>query len=175
MQNPFSPNHAAIGYVDASGVAHVTILGGDDVSNPGTRRAKVFFYLSVRGCILAAAGCPTGLWEGPECPRTRLTEVGWGCSRLSEVRSGWHVLHSNSLSQLELSNQPGRHLSLAKIGKGRVRARSDHRESRPLEIAVEDGEGLFRTTNPSQQADTPSGEQAHGHLYEWTAWDRFPS
>lgn len=37
-------NHAAIGYVDASGLAHVMILGGDDVSNPGTRRATVYFY-----------------------------------------------------------------------------------------------------------------------------------
>ena len=37
-------NHAAIGYVDASGVAHVMILGGDDVSNQGTRRANVYFY-----------------------------------------------------------------------------------------------------------------------------------
>ncbi len=37
-------DHAAIGYVDASGVAHVMIMGGDDVSNQGTRRANVYFY-----------------------------------------------------------------------------------------------------------------------------------
>ncbi|MBI4420105.1 MAG: Ig-like domain-containing protein, partial [Gemmatimonadetes bacterium] len=29
-------NHAAITYVDANGVAHVMVLGGDDVNNPGT-------------------------------------------------------------------------------------------------------------------------------------------
>ncbi len=37
-------NHAAIGYVDANGVAHVMILGGDDVNNLGTKRVKVLFY-----------------------------------------------------------------------------------------------------------------------------------
>ena len=37
-------NHAAIAYVDASGVAHVMMLGGDDVDNPGTKRAKVLFF-----------------------------------------------------------------------------------------------------------------------------------
>lgn len=37
-------NHAAIAYVDGAGVAHVMILGGDDVNNPGTRSAKVFYY-----------------------------------------------------------------------------------------------------------------------------------
>jgi hypothetical protein len=30
--------------VDASGVAHVMILGGDDVNDPGTKSAKVMFY-----------------------------------------------------------------------------------------------------------------------------------
>ncbi len=37
-------NTRGIAYVDASGVAHVMILGGDDVSNPGTKSAKVIFY-----------------------------------------------------------------------------------------------------------------------------------
>ena len=37
-------NHAAIGYVDADGVARVMILGGDDVDNPGVKRAAVWFY-----------------------------------------------------------------------------------------------------------------------------------
>jgi len=37
-------NHAAIVYVDGAGVAHVMILGGDDVNAPGTRSAKVFYY-----------------------------------------------------------------------------------------------------------------------------------
>ena len=37
-------NHAAISYVDGNGVARVMILGGDDVNNPGTKQAKVFFY-----------------------------------------------------------------------------------------------------------------------------------
>lgn len=35
---------AAIGYVDAAGTAHVMVLGGEDVTNPGTRTAQVFFY-----------------------------------------------------------------------------------------------------------------------------------
>lgn len=33
-----------IAYVDADGEAHVMILGGDDVNNPGTKSAKVIFY-----------------------------------------------------------------------------------------------------------------------------------
>jgi hypothetical protein len=37
-------NHAAIGYVDASGVAHVLVLGGDDVNAPGKKRSEVWFY-----------------------------------------------------------------------------------------------------------------------------------
>jgi hypothetical protein len=37
-------NHAAISYVDAGGVAHVMILGGDDVNTPGARHSGVWFY-----------------------------------------------------------------------------------------------------------------------------------
>lgn len=37
-------NHSALSYVDADGVAHVMVLGGDDVNNPGTKRAGVWFY-----------------------------------------------------------------------------------------------------------------------------------
>jgi hypothetical protein len=37
-------NHAALSYIDANGVAHVMILGGDDVNSPGTKRAGVWFY-----------------------------------------------------------------------------------------------------------------------------------
>lgn len=37
-------NHAALAYVDASGVAHVLVLGGDDVNAPGRKRAEVWFY-----------------------------------------------------------------------------------------------------------------------------------
>ncbi len=37
-------NAAAIGYVDASGVARVMILGGDNVNNPGTPTANVLYY-----------------------------------------------------------------------------------------------------------------------------------
>jgi hypothetical protein len=37
-------NHAAITYVDANGTAHVMVLGGDDVNNPGTKRKAVWFY-----------------------------------------------------------------------------------------------------------------------------------
>lgn len=37
-------NHAAVAYVDASGVAHVLVLGGDDVNAPGKKRAEVWFY-----------------------------------------------------------------------------------------------------------------------------------
>jgi hypothetical protein len=37
-------NHAAISYIDANGVAHVMILGGDDVDNPGAKRQAVWFF-----------------------------------------------------------------------------------------------------------------------------------
>lgn len=37
-------NHAAIGYVDASGEAHVVVLGGTDVGAPATPIADVYFY-----------------------------------------------------------------------------------------------------------------------------------
>jgi len=37
-------NHSALSYVDADGVAHVMVLGGDDVNNPGTKRAGVWYY-----------------------------------------------------------------------------------------------------------------------------------
>jgi hypothetical protein len=37
-------NHAAASYVDGNGVAHVIILGGDDVNAPGKKRAEVWVY-----------------------------------------------------------------------------------------------------------------------------------
>ncbi|MBI2073301.1 MAG: Ig-like domain-containing protein [Gemmatimonadetes bacterium] len=37
-------NHAAISYIDASGVAHVMIIGGDDVDKPGSKRVQVWYY-----------------------------------------------------------------------------------------------------------------------------------
>lgn len=37
-------NHAAVSFVDASGVAHVMILGGDDVDAPGNKRRAVWIY-----------------------------------------------------------------------------------------------------------------------------------
>jgi hypothetical protein len=37
-------NHSALSYVDASGVARVLVLGGDDVNTPGTKRSAVWFY-----------------------------------------------------------------------------------------------------------------------------------
>ncbi len=37
-------NQAAVSYVDGAGVAHVMILGGDDVNNPGAKVANVIFY-----------------------------------------------------------------------------------------------------------------------------------
>ena len=37
-------NTRGIAYVDGSGVAHVMVLAGDDVSDPGTKSTKVFFY-----------------------------------------------------------------------------------------------------------------------------------
>jgi len=36
--------HAALSYVDANGVAHVLVLGGDDVNLPGTKHRQVWFY-----------------------------------------------------------------------------------------------------------------------------------
>ena len=37
-------NTRAISYVDSNGVAHVMILGGDDVNSPGNKSDKVIFY-----------------------------------------------------------------------------------------------------------------------------------
>ena len=37
-------NTCGVSYVDASGVAHVMVLGGDDVNDPGAKSAKVIFY-----------------------------------------------------------------------------------------------------------------------------------
>ena len=37
-------NQAAVSYTDANGVAHVIVLGGDDVNNAGTKRTAVIFY-----------------------------------------------------------------------------------------------------------------------------------
>jgi len=37
-------NQAAVVYQDATGVAHVMILGGDNVNTPGAKQAKVLFY-----------------------------------------------------------------------------------------------------------------------------------
>jgi len=37
-------NHVAIGYVDATGVAHVMVLGGDHLNNPGSKQQKMMFY-----------------------------------------------------------------------------------------------------------------------------------
>ncbi|HXI64131.1 MAG TPA: hypothetical protein VNH14_06485 [Gemmatimonadales bacterium] len=37
-------NHAALSYVDANGVAHVLVLGGDDVNAPGAKHKQVWFY-----------------------------------------------------------------------------------------------------------------------------------
>lgn len=37
-------NTRGVTYVDGSGVAHVMILAGDDVNNPGTKSNKVIFY-----------------------------------------------------------------------------------------------------------------------------------
>jgi hypothetical protein len=37
-------NQAAVVYQDAAGVAHVMILGGDNVNSPGTKQAKVLYY-----------------------------------------------------------------------------------------------------------------------------------
>ena len=37
-------NQAAVAYTDANGVAHVIVLGGDDLNNVGTKRRTVIFY-----------------------------------------------------------------------------------------------------------------------------------
>lgn len=37
-------NLAAFSYVDGAGVAHVMILGGDDVNDPGQRSGRVYYY-----------------------------------------------------------------------------------------------------------------------------------
>ena len=37
-------NHAAVGYADAGGVAHIMVIGGDDLNAPGKKRAEVWFY-----------------------------------------------------------------------------------------------------------------------------------
>jgi N-acetylneuraminic acid mutarotase len=37
-------NQAGLSYIDANGVAHVMILGGDDVNDPGTKVGNVLFY-----------------------------------------------------------------------------------------------------------------------------------
>lgn len=37
-------NHAAVSYVDAGGVSHVMVLGGDDVNTPGKMHKGVWFY-----------------------------------------------------------------------------------------------------------------------------------
>jgi hypothetical protein len=37
-------NHSAAGYVDLAGAFHVAVVGGDDVSLPGTKHKTVFFY-----------------------------------------------------------------------------------------------------------------------------------
>ena len=37
-------NQAGISYIDANGIAHVMILGGDDVKTPGSKKANVLFY-----------------------------------------------------------------------------------------------------------------------------------
>lgn len=37
-------NHAAVAYVDAGGVAHVVILGGNDVTDPTTPLAETYYY-----------------------------------------------------------------------------------------------------------------------------------
>jgi hypothetical protein len=37
-------NHAALSYIDGSGVAHVLVLGGDEAAAPSKKRAEVWFY-----------------------------------------------------------------------------------------------------------------------------------
>lgn len=37
-------NHAAVTYVDASGIAHVLILGGNDINNPATPLDAIYYY-----------------------------------------------------------------------------------------------------------------------------------
>jgi hypothetical protein len=40
--NPF--NHAATGYLDATGAFHVLVVGGDDVNAPTKKHKGVFYY-----------------------------------------------------------------------------------------------------------------------------------
>lgn len=37
-------NHAALSYADPSGVAHVMVIGGDDLNQPGVKRREVWIY-----------------------------------------------------------------------------------------------------------------------------------
>jgi hypothetical protein len=37
-------NAAGLSYIDANGVAHVMIIGGDDVNNAGTKKANILYY-----------------------------------------------------------------------------------------------------------------------------------
>jgi hypothetical protein len=37
-------NHAAVGYADGNGTAHIMVIGGDDLNAPGKKRAEVWFY-----------------------------------------------------------------------------------------------------------------------------------
>lgn len=37
-------NQAAISYIDANGVSHIMVIGGDNVLNPGSKRTGVLFY-----------------------------------------------------------------------------------------------------------------------------------
>jgi len=37
-------NHGAVGYSDGNGAFHVAVVGGDDVSTPGTKHKTVFIY-----------------------------------------------------------------------------------------------------------------------------------
>ena len=36
-------NHAAVSYIDASGTAHVLVVGGDDVDTPGTKHREAWY------------------------------------------------------------------------------------------------------------------------------------
>ena len=37
-------NHAATGYLDATGAFHVLVVGGDDVNTPTKKHKGVFYY-----------------------------------------------------------------------------------------------------------------------------------
>jgi hypothetical protein len=37
-------NHAAVGYLSATGVFHVLVVGGDDVNTPTKKHKGVFYY-----------------------------------------------------------------------------------------------------------------------------------